>query len=119
MLFLSSSSQHLTGVGTSQPDIMQYVKEIFGWVDSDGTRHQGLVDNLDEEEFEANLSFASSVWENETKRLEEVLCFMNGLYSTSLQTSALEPFVAQGNLLGLAALHDPIIQILMKQSTVH
>ena len=73
---------------------------FFGWVDSDGTRHQGLVDSLDEEEFEANLSLVSSVWEKRDKEAGRSVMFYEWSVQYSLQISALEPFVAQGNLLG-------------------
>ena len=41
---------------------MLYINEIFGWVDSSGILHEGLVDSMNEDAFQKNLSQIEPVW---------------------------------------------------------
>ena len=61
--------RHLTTAGTPKAAIGHYIREIFGWVDSDGVRKEGLVDSKDISEFENNLSTIKSIWDERDKQI--------------------------------------------------
>jgi hypothetical protein len=54
--------RHLQEKRMSSFVIRLYIQEIFGWVDADGTRSEGLVDSKSSDEFQLALSALKDKW---------------------------------------------------------
>ena len=83
---------HLRNEQFSQSVIKEYIHDIFGWRESNGTYHEGLVDCFDIQNFDQQLTALKERWDDLEQSAfsdRKTQIFMHGLLDIKQTTFAI------------------------------